>query len=241
MTQALKALIVDDEPLARALLREFLSHHADVQIVGESDNGQDAVRQIEALAPELVLLDIQMPQLTGLDVLRVTGLRSGVIFTTAHDQHALAAFDLHAVDYLLKPFSQARFDEALTRARALRGQAQPALDRLVEAPTLTRLLIRDRDQVHVVPVAHISCIEAQGDYVAVHFQGRHLLKLQALSELERQLDASHFVRVHRSFIIRLDQLVSIERQGPDGHLARLRDGQVVPISRRGHERLRQKV
>src|SRR5471030_3076158 len=153
----LRALIVDDEELARRLIREYLQGHADIEIVGECENGLDAVRQIGALTPDLVFLDIQMPRLTGLEVLELTGRRSGVIFTTAYDEHAIKAFELHAVDYLLKPFSKARFDAALDRARTLHLATRPeqaALDALVARRTepLERLLIRDREQVHVIPI-----------------------------------------------------------------------------------------
>src|ERR1700749_358357 len=131
----LRALIADDEDLARRLVREFLAPHRDVEIVGEGDNGLDAVRQNAALAPDLVFRDIQMPRLTGLEVLELTGRRAGVIFTTAYDEHAIKAFELHAVDYLLKPFSRSRFDDALARAPALPAPAaptpSPAIDALV--------------------------------------------------------------------------------------------------------------
>ena len=257
MTQLLRALVVDDEDLARRLVREYLRGHPDIEVVGESANGLDAVKQIGALSPDLAFLDIQMPRLTGLEVLELTGRREGVIFTTAYDEHAMKAFDLHAVDYLLKPFTQARFDEALARARMLLGasaagggaagtaggaQARAAaLDALVARPPgqrLERLLIRDRDQVHVVAVGDVDCLEAQGDYVAVHASGRTLLKLQRLAELEEQLDPATFVRVHRSWIVNLASLQAIERQGADGHAARLRSGQRVPISRAGYDRLK---
>ena len=122
----LRALIVDDEELARRLIREYLRGHADIEIVGECENGLDAVRQIGALSPDLVFLDIQMPRLTGLEVLELTGRRTGVIFTTAYDEHAIKAFELHAVDYLLKPFSKARFDDAVARARTLHAPAGAA-------------------------------------------------------------------------------------------------------------------
>jgi two-component system LytT family response regulator len=237
----LRALIVDDEPLARALVREYLGGHADIEIVGECDQGLDAVRQIGALAPDLVFLDIQMPKLNGLEVLEATGRREGVIFTTAYDEHALKAFELHAVDYLLKPFSKARFDDALARARTLLGRSTAGLDELVAnraGARLERLLIRDKDQVHVVPVEKIDCLEAQGDYVGVHTEGKCYLKPQRLADLEAQLDARTFVRVHRSFIINLAMLQSIERHGADGHAARLRSGQRVPVSRSGYERLK---
>lgn len=242
----LRSLLVDDEELARRLVREYLQGHDDIEIVGECDNGLDAVRQIGALAPDLVFLDIQMPRLTGLEVLELTGRRAGVIFTTAYDEHAIKAFELHAVDYLLKPFSKARFDDALAlaRARALHAPAAPAaapgLDALVARRTapLERVLIRDRDQVHVIPVEQVECFEAQGDYLAIHAEGKCHLKPQRISEIEEQLDATRFLRVHRSFIISLAHLQAIERPGPDRHAARLRSGKRVPISRSGYEKLR---
>jgi two-component system LytT family response regulator len=242
----LRALIVDDEDLARRLIREYLQGHADIEIAGECENGLDAVRQITALAPDLVFLDIQMPRLTGLEVLELTGRRAGVIFTTAYDEHAIKAFELHAVDYLLKPFSRARFDDALARARALHAPASgtpapaPALDALVARKTapIERVLIRDRDQVHVIPIEQVECIEAQGDYLAIHVEGKCHLKPQRISEIEEQLDATRFLRVHRSFIISLAHLAAIERPGPDRHAARLRSGKRVPISRSGYEKLR---
>jgi two-component system LytT family response regulator len=241
-SQALRALIVDDEDLARRLVREYLQGHDDIEIVGECDNGLDAVRQIGALAPDLVFLDIQMPRLTGLEVLELTGRRAGVIFTTAYDEHAIKAFELHAVDYLLKPFSKARFDDALARARELHAPAAaaPGLDALVARRTtpLERVLIRDREQVHVIAVDQIECIEAQGDYLAIHVEGKCHLKPQRISEIEEQLDPARFLRVHRSFIISLAHLQAIERPGPDRHAARLRSGKRVPISRSGYEKLR---
>jgi two-component system LytT family response regulator len=238
----LRALIVDDEELARHLIREYLQGHADIEIVGECENGLDAVRQIGALTPDLVFLDIQMPRLTGLEVLELTGRRAGVIFTTAYDEHAIKAFELHAVDYLLKPFSKARFDDALARARALHAPASPApaLDALIARKTapLERILIRDREQVHVIAIDQVECIEAQGDYLAIHADGKCHLKPQRISEIEEQLDSTRFLRVHRSFIISLAHLQAIERPGPDRHAARLRSGKRVPISRSGYEKLR---
>ena len=241
---SLRALIVDDEDLARHLIREYLMGHADIEVIGECDNGLDAVRQIGALAPDLVFLDIQMPRLTGLEVLELTGRRAGVIFTTAYDEHAIKAFELHAVDYLLKPFSKSRFDDALARARTLHAPAQaPALDALVARRTapLERILIRDREQVHVIAIDQVECIEAQGDYLAVHAGGKCHLKPQRISEIEEQLDPTRFLRVHRSFIISLAYLQAIERPGPDRHAARLRSGKRVPISRSGYEKLRELV
>jgi len=252
-TSRLRALVVDDEDLARHLILEYLKGHADVEVVGECENGLDAVKQIGALDPDLVFLDIQMPRLTGLEVLELTGRRSGVIFTTAYDEHAIKAFELHAVDYLLKPFSKARFDDALARARTLHASANananapqaPAqgVDALVarRGAALERILIRDRDQVHVIPVEQVECIEAQGDYLAIEVDGKCHLKPQRISEIEEQLDPTRFLRVHRSFIINLAHLQAIERPGPDRHAARLRSGKRVPISRSGYEKLRELV
>ena len=239
----LRALIVDDEDLARRLIREYLQGHADIDIVGECENGLDAVKQITALQPDLVFLDIQMPRLTGLEVLELTGRRAGVIFTTAYDEHAIKAFELHAVDYLLKPFSKTRFDDALARARTLHAPAPAAatgIDALVarKSAPLERILIRDREQVHVIAIEQVECIEAQGDYLAIHVDGKCHLKPQRISEIEEQLDATRFLRVHRSFIISLAHLQAIERPGPDRHAARLRSGKRVPISRSGYEKLR---
>jgi two-component system LytT family response regulator len=240
----LRALIVDDEELARRLVREFLAPHDDIEIVGECENGLDAVRQIGELSPDLVFLDIQMPRLTGLEVLELTGRRAGVIFTTAYDEHAIKAFELHAVDYLLKPFSRARFDDALARARTLHAPVgAPGLDALVakKDEPIERILIRDRDQVHVIPVETVECIEAQGDYLAVLADGRTFLKPQRISEVEEQLDPKSFLRVHRSFIINIAFLQGIERQGTERHFARLKSGKRVPISRSGYDRLRKMV
>ncbi|WP_367269822.1 LytR/AlgR family response regulator transcription factor [Roseateles sp.] len=239
----LRALIAEDEQLARRLLAEYLRPHADISLVAEADNGLDAARAITELKPDLVFLDIQMPKLTGLEVLELTGRRDGIIFTTAYDQHAMRAFELHAVDYLLKPFSQARFDAALERARLLLGQAAPGLEQLVApaGPVLARVLVRDGDGMQVLPVDDIAYIEAQADQVAFHAQGREHLKNQRISELETQLDPTRFVRVHRSFIINLAALQGLERTDSDAHVARMRNGKRIPVSRSGYERLRKAI
>lgn len=237
---SLSALIADDEPLARHLLREFLRAHADIRLAAEADNGLDAARAITELKPDLVFLDIQMPKLTGLEVLELTGRRDGVIFTTAHDQHALRAFELHAVDYLLKPFAQDRFDAALERARRLLGQPQPGMDGLVAPQPLARVLVPDRDGggLQVLAVDAIDYIEAQADYVAFHSAGREHLKAQRISELEAQLDPTRFVRVHRSFIINLAALQGLEKTDSDAYLARMKNGKRIPVSRSGYDKLR---
>ncbi len=197
----LRALIADDEPLARALVREYLASHRDIHLIAEAGTGLEAARCIQDAAPDLVFLDVQMPKLTGLEVLQMTGLRQGVIFTTAYDRHAMEAFDLHAVDYLLKPFSQERFDAALARARRLLRTELPGIERLLGAEPLKRVLVRDGAQMRVLPLEEVDYIQAQADQVAFHHDGQDHLKPQRISELEAQLDPRQFVRVHRSFVL----------------------------------------
>src|SRR3954469_4286677 len=243
MTETTRVLIAEDEPLAAEALAAWVLAMPQLALVAACTDGESALAQIRALQPDLVLMDINMPGLTGLQVLRsivAEGLRPAVIFTTAYDEHAIKAFELHAVDYLLKPFSRARFDDALAPARTPHA---PALDALVARRTapLERILIRDREQVHVIAIDHVECIEAQGDYLAIHAEGKCHLKPQRISEIEEQLDGNRFLRVHRSFIISLAHLQAIERPGPDRHAARLRSGKRVPISRSGYEKLRELV
>jgi len=242
MTKArtLTALLVDDEPLARRLLREYLAPHADIAIVGECDNGLAALEQISALQPDLVFLDVQMPGLTGLEVLEASGRRQGVIFTTAHDEFALRAFDFHAVDYLLKPFSRQRFEEALGKARALNVSSAESLANLLaaQARRMQRLLVPVRGRVEVVAVEDVDYVEAQDDYISIHAGPRALLKTQGLSDLERELDPENFVRIHRSFLLNIRRLKAIERAGKDSVLAVLHQGARLPISRSGMERIR---
>lgn len=238
----LSAMIADDEMLARRLVSEFLRKHPDIELIAEVDNGQDAVNTILERQPDLVFLDIQMPELTGLEVLQISGRQSGVIFTTAYDRFALQAFDLHAVDYLLKPFSQQRFDEALGKARKLLQEPQPAspLTGLLAQQNrqLQRLLIRERNHTHVLPVEQIDYVAAEDDYLTIYAGQRSWMKTQSLSELESQLDASQFVRVHRSYLIRLAALDCLEKAGKDSQLAVLHSGAKIPVSRSGLERLK---
>ncbi|HXA46297.1 MAG TPA: LytTR family DNA-binding domain-containing protein [Burkholderiaceae bacterium] len=235
------ALIVDDEELARRLIREYLVPHADIEIIGECENGLQAVEEISRCNPDLIFLDIQMPKLNGLEVLAETGRRTGVIFTTAYDEYALKAFELHAVDYLQKPFSQHRFDDALEQARRQLGYASPALTQLVTTAHPERILIRDRGQTHIVNVAQIEYVEAQDDYIQIHAQGKTWMKTQSLSDLEAQLDPEKFVRVHRSFLVNIDCVTGIERISKDAQVAVLSGDRRIPISRAGHERLRIKI
>lgn len=236
----IKILIADDEELARRLIREYLRRHADIQIVAEAANGQEVMEQIGVHCPDLIFLDIQMPKMNGFEVLEMTGRRSGIIFTTAYEQYALKAFEVHAVDYLLKPFSQERFDTAMAQALKTLGQESRAVENLVGHLTqrLERILVRDRGQVHIVPVASVDYVEAQDDYICIYAEGKMFMKTQRLSDLESQLDPEQFVRVHRSFLINRKKLQSIIRNEKNAYVAVLQNGVQIPISRAGYERVK---
>jgi len=241
-----RVLIVDDEPLARMLLREQLAAMPDLELAGEAADGFEAVRLAESVSPDVMLLDVQMPKLSGLEVLELLGARAPVvIFVTAHDEFALRAFEVHAVDYLLKPVQPARLATALERARErLRSSAagsQPhELLRAARPPgqPLERVLIREGAHVHVLPVGRIDFIEAQDDYLSFACAGKRLRKQQTLAELAEQLDPARFVRVHRSFVLNIERLARIEPYAKDSWLAILGDGARLPVSRSGYERLK---
>lgn len=245
----MRVIIVDDELLARAVLREYLETEADLEIVGECANGFEAVKAIAELAPDLVFLDIQMPKLDGFEVVELAGAKSQYVFVTAYDQFALRAFEVHALDYLLKPFTRERLGQALAHARERLGSpragaaAREAVVAASEAAQrrvpLERILIRDGARVQVIPAASIDYIEAQDDYVQVVAGGKPWLKSQRLSELEEQLDPGAFLRVHRSYIVSLAAIERIDAVGRDSHCAVLRGGARIPVSRSGYQKLRE--
>jgi len=238
----MRVIIVDDEHLARGVLREHLAAHAGIEIVGECANGFEAVKAIAELQPDLVFLDIQMPKLDGFEVAELAGSGTRYVFVTAYDQFALRAFEIHAIDYLLKPFSRERLAQALAHARERIGKPAQVQALLQEAAQrhapLERVLIRDGARVHVVPAADIAWIEAQDDYVQITAAGKAYLKSQTLAELEAQLDPAVFLRIHRSYIVNLGCIRRIEPAGKDSHCAVLDGGVRIPISRSGYQKVR---
>jgi two-component system LytT family response regulator len=245
--QKLTAVIVDDEELARALMREYIGSGPDLEIVAECANGFEAVKAITEKKPDLVFLDIQMPKLDGFEVLELIGQDVAVIFVTAYDQYAMRAFDEHAVDYLLKPFSLERFQKALERARLRLGEnprvertAVAELSRAARPPQefLQRIVVRDGARVHIIPVDRLDYAESQDDYVSLHSQGKNYLKEQTISSLEAALDPQRFVRIHRSVIVNLERISKIEPYAKDSRVAVLSDGSQLPVSRAGYEKLR---
>lgn len=242
-TQSLRVIVVDDEPLARAVVREYLGAHPGVEIVAECGNGFEAVKAVSELAPDLMFLDVQMPKLSGFEVLELVGRDVPVIFTTAYDQYALRAFEVHAVDYLLKPFGEERFAEALSRARArLQAPGPAGVEALVSAARprqgpLERVLIRDGSQVHVLPVDRIDYVEAQDDYVSFKCEGRQYLKDQTMGAVEAGMDPARFVRIHRSYLLNIERIARVELYAKDSRVAILRDLTRLPVSRAGYARL----
>jgi two-component system, LytTR family, response regulator len=248
----LRAVIVDDEAPARALLVEYLAAHPEVEVVAECADGFAAVAAVAAERPDLLLLDVQMPRLSGFEVLELLAGGPGeeppaVIFTTAFDEYAVRAFEVHAVDYLLKPFRPERLAEALGRAaeRRRRGEGQPlaALAGAVrrERLPLQRVLVREGPRVHVLAAESIDYVEARGDYVRFAVGGRAYDKQQTLSELASQLAPGRFVRIHRSYLLNVERLVRLELYAKDSRVAILADGKRLPVSRAGYGRLRNRL
>lgn len=241
---SIRALIVDDEPLARDCIRLALDALPDVDVAGECNDGESAVRQIRRLAPDLVFLDVQMPGMDGFDVIEIVGSERmpPVIFVTAFDRHAIRAFDVHALDYLLKPFDDARLHEAVRHARTRIederiGSLAERLSALLEnrhspeRKALRKLAVRERERIRYVDVANVDYLTAEGNYVRLHI-GRetHLIRL-TLSALERDLDSARFVRIHRSTIVNLDRVTELQPWGGGDYVAILKDKQKLRVSR----------
>jgi two-component system LytT family response regulator len=245
MTPSITALVIDDEPLARRKIRELLKEVPWIECVGEVGDGAGALRAIEEHQPDLVFLDIRMPGLSGLEILRRARHVPSVIFTTAYDRYAVTAFELAAVDYLLKPFSRDRFLNAVTRAKpaleAKAGAAAP-LERardLLGASTVTRLFVRDRGQVVPLRTAAIERLEACDDFAYAYAGGRRFRINASLNELVQRLDAAVFVRIHRSHVVNLDYVVAWTPYDGSRFEVRLRDGTVLTASRQRSRTLRE--
>jgi two-component system, LytTR family, response regulator len=239
----LRIAVVDDEPLARAVLCEYLAAEPNVEVVAQCANGFEAVKAVSELTPDLLLLDVQMPKLDGFEVLDLVGKEVAVVFTTAFDQYALRAFEVHAVDYLLKPISAERLSEALARVRERldRGErsASPGAMAAARPPEgrSHRVLVRDGPRVHVIPIEKIDYVQAQDDYVCFRSEGRDYLKEQTLAETEAALDPAVFVRIHRSYLLNLARLARVDQDERENRVAVLTDGRRLPVSRAGYTRL----
>lgn len=240
----IRTIIVDDEPPARDILREYLAAEEDCDVVAECANGFDAVKAVTQHDPDVLFLDIQMPKLDGFEVLALLDRSPVVVFVTAHDEYALRAFEVHALDYLLKPVSAQRFREVMRRvARQVAAKERAPVAGLaasLQKRPLQRIVIRGEDgTINVVPVSRIDYIEAADDAIVITTGETKLKKQQPIGELAEELDPARFVRIHRSYLLNIERVEKIELYAKDSRVAILRNGGRLPVSRTGYARLRE--
>ena len=241
----IKCLIIDDEPLARSIVADYLQKHPDIEVAQECGDGFEGIKAIKQHQPDLIFLDIQMPKINGFEMLELLEEQPGVIFTTAFDNYALKAFEANAVDYLLKPFSQERFNAALKKwqeKRTLETAEKPTID-LNEIPgkqpeERARIVVKAGNDIRIIPVQEVLYLEAYDDYVKIHTKDGLFLKKKTMGYYEQTLDPAQFVRVHRSFIVPISQLTRIEPLEKDSHVALLKNGTRIPLSKSGYTKLR---
>ena len=239
----IKVIIIDDEPLARSLVREYLETYPDIEIVAECGDGFDGVKAISIHKPDLLFLDIQMPKINGFEMLELLDEKPSVIFTTAFDEYAIKAFDINAIDYLLKPFNKERFDKALKRWIDTRTNIEEKTAALAETIAESdnqpqRIVIKLNNKIKIIPFNEIIYLEAAEDYVFVHTAEGRYMKHKTMIFFENALDKNQFVRCHRSYIVDVQQITRLEIYEKDSHVAILKNGAKVPVSKSGYGRLK---
>jgi two-component system LytT family response regulator len=242
-----RVLIIDDEPLARMVVLEYLQpFNNQLQVMQECGDGFEGIKAIMQHQPDLIFLDVQMPKINGFEMLELVDQPPQVIFTTAFDEYAIKAFEAHAVDYLLKPFSRDRFNKAVEKYLSQSGTAPAAkatealLDSASQSPAQhERIVVKTGTKVKIIPVHDVEYLAADDDYVSIHTAEGSFLKNKTMSFFEQTLDARQFVRVHRSYIIRISEITRIDPYEKDTHLAILKSGARIPVSKTGHVKLKQ--
>lgn len=241
-----RALIIDDEPLARMVVAEYLQHYPQIELLQECGDGFEGVKAIMHHQPDLIFLDVQMPKINGFEMLELVEQPPAVIFTTAFDEYAIKAFETHAVDYLLKPFSRERFSKAVDKYLAQNNPApqQQKTEELLNAVTQTsaaqeRVVVKTGTKVKIIPVQDILYLAADDDYVNIHTAEGSFLKNKTMSFFEQALDSKQFVRVHRSYILKISEITRIDPFEKDAHLAILKSGAKIPVSKAGYVKLKQ--
>jgi len=245
--EKISAVIVEDEELARSLLRKYLEPFTEIQILAEFENGFDAVKGINELKPDVLFLDIQVPKINGFEILELLDYTPVIIFTTAYNEYAIKAFEISAVDYLLKPFTKERLCQAIEKAKGrlnLLNEEKQKVESLVKVDEelsgfIERVVIKDRQAINIVPVADVIWLEAQDDYVMIHTNNGRFMKQKTMSFFEKSLDPAEFIRVHRSFIVRINQISKLELYGKDTYLLFLKNGEKVNVSRSRYKDLKQ--
>ena len=243
----IKVVTIDDEPLARSIIAGYLKNEADISIMAECGDGFEAVKAIHAHEPDLIFLDVQMPKLTGFEMLELVDNPPAVIFTTAFDEYALKAFEKNALDYLLKPVSPTRFKKALEKFRASYSapekKVQPNYEVLTaqDETKIDRIVVKTGTQIKIIPIDTVKYLESYDDYVKIHTKDGMYLKNKTMAFFEKSLDPNQFVRIHRSFIIKVDQLAKLEPYEKDSYIAALTSGEKLNISKSGYARLKQLI
>jgi two-component system LytT family response regulator len=246
MHNKIKVIIIDDETLARQITKNYLSKRDDIEIIAECSNGFDAIKKINELKPDLIFLDIQMPKLTGFEMLELIENPPVIIFTTAYDHFAIKAFEVNAIDYLLKPFSEERFETALQKAIGQLGdrfRQNSAIENIIKTNDekiefLERVVIKDGSKITVIPVSEIKWIEAQDDYVLINTERGRYLKQKTMKYFDAHLNENEFVRVHRSFIINIGFIQHLEQTETESYRLVMKNGKQIPVSKTGLQRLK---
>lgn len=239
-----KVIIIDDEPLARSIVKEYLQKHPQLELQAECGDGFEGVKAIQQFQPDLIFLDIQMPKINGFEMLELIEQPPAVIFTTAFDEYAIKAFEAHAIDYLLKPFNQERFDKALSKwseekSSVPENKTVDLLQTASQSPAQShRIVVKNGSKIKIIPVHDVFYLEAADDYVKIHTREGYFLKNKTMSHFEQVLDEQHFVRSHRSYIVNVQQITRIDPYEKDNHVAVLRSGARVPVSRGGYGKLK---
>lgn len=238
-----KVIIIDDEPLARSIVKEFLQQNTAFEVVAECNDGFQGMKAITQHKPDLIFLDIQMPKINGFEMLELIEEPPAVIFTTAFDEYAIKAFEANSIDYLLKPFSKERFDTAIEKWEKQHSAGTPLVNLIENTPKQTeekhRIVVKNGVDIRIVPTQEIHYIEAYDDYVKIFTADSYYLKKKTMNYYEQVLDAAEFFRTHRSFIINLAQLTKIEQLEKNTYLAILKNGKKVPLSRNGYLKLKE--
>ncbi|MFT6983244.1 MAG: two-component system LytT family response regulator [Crocinitomicaceae bacterium] len=237
-----KAIIIDDEPLARTIVKAYLNNHEDIEVVAECNNGFEGIKSIEEHQPDLLFLDIQMPKINGFEMLELVDRDVSVIFTTAFDEYAINAFEASAIDYLLKPFTQERFDKSITKWKKSNpsGNTDSIGELINQQPSDNRrIVVKENGNIQIIPTEDILFIEAYDDYVKVHTKEKYYLKKKTMNYYENSLLKSTFIRIHRSYILNINKLTKIESFEKNSYRATLINGAVIPISRTSYSELKQ--
>nr|WP_320119325.1 LytTR family transcriptional regulator DNA-binding domain-containing protein [uncultured Marinifilum sp.] len=244
----LKAIIIDDEALARELLRSYLELEKDIEIIGEYSNGFQALKAINELNPDFIFLDIQMPKLTGFEMLELLDKPYNIIFTTAYNEYAIKAFEHNAIDYLLKPFSGDRFKSALNKAkeRIKNASSQEQIEKIkshndASNELISRVVVKSRNKIDVISVSKIKYFEAQDDYVMIYTSEGKFLKQKTMKYFEAHLNPKDFCRIHRSYLLRIDQISQLQPYEKDNWIVILKSGESLKVSRNGFKLLKKQL